>query len=204
MPKSLSKVQKHITKKKGKITHLHANSRDAQSLLRAGARDASVSKSEILRRRVNKPLVERVQFFQTALFPPPPEQITTNDAMDTQTENDANVQAKGNSGPLDVEATQALIVKFLARHDEERAELAATRRTGRPAGAREDALASNGKAERAEYDAGFWVPDLGDEKNLVALEEWNGRWIGLNIVKFVRVSRGGVVSASKWPPNAQS
>jgi Translation machinery-associated protein 16 len=55
MPKSLNKVQKHITKKKGKINALHVNSRDSKSLLRAGGRDQKVAKLASLREKANRP-----------------------------------------------------------------------------------------------------------------------------------------------------
>jgi len=54
MPKALSKVQKHITRKKGaRAQTLHANSRDAQMVLRAGARDQKLAKTVQLRARLN-------------------------------------------------------------------------------------------------------------------------------------------------------
>ena len=45
MPRSLSKVQKHVSKKRGgKPNALHENSRDAQRLRRAGAREDKLTK----------------------------------------------------------------------------------------------------------------------------------------------------------------
>jgi translation machinery-associated protein 16 len=44
MPKSLQKVQKHISKKRGVVDALHENSRDAKLLRRAGARDDRVAR----------------------------------------------------------------------------------------------------------------------------------------------------------------
>lgn len=44
MPKSLAKVQKHISKKRGAIEALHENSRDAKLLRRAGTRDDRVAR----------------------------------------------------------------------------------------------------------------------------------------------------------------
>lgn len=44
MPKSFSKVHKHIAKKRGAIDALHENSRDAKRLRRAGIRDDRVAR----------------------------------------------------------------------------------------------------------------------------------------------------------------
>jgi translation machinery-associated protein 16 len=39
MPKNLHKVQKKLSKKRGKLDSMHENSRDAKLLRRAGARE---------------------------------------------------------------------------------------------------------------------------------------------------------------------
>jgi hypothetical protein len=43
-----------------------------------------------------------------------------------------------------------------------------------------------------------------DLKNLEKLREWEGRWIGLNVLKFVRVFEDGRVIESNFPPRGQS
>lgn len=52
------------------------------------------------------------------------------------------------------------------------------------------------KQEEDEYKSGFEIPDLQDEKNVEALQEWTGEWnTMMSRIKFVRVARdGGVVS----------
>ena len=55
MPKSLAKVQKRITKKKGNSNSLHENSRDAQKLRRAGARSEKLDKLAAARAKANQP-----------------------------------------------------------------------------------------------------------------------------------------------------
>lgn len=55
MPKSLSKVQKHIAKKKGKNTALHENSRDSLRLQRAAARDDKLTRLASAREKQNRP-----------------------------------------------------------------------------------------------------------------------------------------------------
>ncbi len=56
MAHNLSKVQKKITKKKGRATSLHENSRDAQKLRRASARSDRLGKLSAARSKANGPL----------------------------------------------------------------------------------------------------------------------------------------------------
>ena len=58
MAKSLSKVQKKVTKKKGTTGALHENSRDAQRLRRAGARSEKLEKLAHARAKGKNPLCE--------------------------------------------------------------------------------------------------------------------------------------------------
>ena len=60
------------------------------------------------------------------------------------------------------------------------------------------------ETEEREYTAGYWIPDMGDEKNLEALREWSGEWENLNTVRFVRVKRDGGRRESCWPPKGES
>lgn len=55
MPRSLAKVQKKLSKKKGKISSLHENSRDAQKLRRAGARGEKLERLAAARAKANQP-----------------------------------------------------------------------------------------------------------------------------------------------------
>lgn len=56
MPKNLAKVQKKIAKKKGNVSSLHENSRDAKRLRRAGARSEKLEKLAAARGRATQPL----------------------------------------------------------------------------------------------------------------------------------------------------
>ena len=56
MPRSLRKVSKKVTKKKGKVDSLHENSRDAQLLRRAVAREDKLAKISALRAKSNEPI----------------------------------------------------------------------------------------------------------------------------------------------------
>lgn len=52
MPKSLQKVQKHISKKRGTVVDaLHENSRDAKLLRRAGSRDNRIARTSAIMSR---------------------------------------------------------------------------------------------------------------------------------------------------------
>ncbi|KXT09434.1 hypothetical protein AC579_2518 [Pseudocercospora musae] len=168
MPSKLSKVRKHVTKKKGaKIHALHENSRDAIRLRRAAARDERVSSTSSTKEKQNRPWLDRVAFFQANL----PETLH----------------------PLEIADTQTLIEQFLARHDEEVAALKAERRPGRPASTRQTLLEQQIKTEHAEYESGFWVPNMQDEEALQKLDVWNGSWLALAPLRFVRVDKAGGV-----------
>lgn len=179
MPSRLAKVQKHVKKKKGeKINALHENSRDAQRLRGARARDDRVARLSAVRDKANKQWIDRVVFFQERL----PETLH----------------------PLDVEKIQLLIEEYLRRNDDELEDLKLERRPGRPPSSRQNLLEQQVKAEEQEYESGFWIPNLQDEETLVKLDRWKGDWVGLGIMRFVRVSKNGVPKDSQFPPRGAS
>lgn len=179
MPSKLSKVQKHVTKKKGaKATSLHENSRDARRLRNAGARDDRVARLTSVREKANKLWIDRVAFFQDRL----PETLH----------------------PLEKEKIQALVQDYLARGDEELEKLKAERRTGRPASTRQTLLEQQRKMEEKEFESGFWMPNLQDEETLTRLDGWKGDWVGLGVMRFVRVGSEGMVQESSFPPRGAS
>lgn len=63
MPRTLQKVQKHISKKRGAANSLHENSRDAQRLRRAGARDDRLIRHTAISLKARQPYSS----FQTPL-----------------------------------------------------------------------------------------------------------------------------------------
>ncbi|KAK4612090.1 Translation machinery-associated protein 16 [Fulvia fulva] len=179
MPSKLSKVTKRVTKKKGtKINALHENSRDAQRLRRAGARDERVANMKSTKQKTNLPWLERVAFFQDRL----PETLH----------------------PLNVEEMKDLVAQFLQRHDEELNALKAERRPGRPASNRQSLLEQAVKAEAQEFVSGFWLPNLQDVETLQKLDEWKGLWLGLGSLRFLRVQKDGEVKESQFPPRGAS
>ncbi|MCJ1461887.1 hypothetical protein MMC07_000486 [Pseudocyphellaria aurata] len=178
MARSLAKVQKKISKKKRKINSLHENSRDSQKLRRAGARSEKLERVSAARAKVNKQHLDRVAFFQEA--------------------------AKVATGSMELDKIQILIQRFIARHDEEIEQLQSERRPGRPSSNREDLLRQKLATEDREYGAGFWLPDMEDDENLMLLRSWNGEWTSLSNFKYVRLTRAGVKSPSKFPPKGQS
>jgi len=91
---------------------------------------------------------------------------------------------------------QEAITQYINRNSDELTRLKSERRPGRPPSTREDLLNNMLKQEEDEYKSGFEIPDLQDEKNVEALQEWTGEWnTMMSRIKFVRVARdGGVVS----------
>ncbi|KAL5113223.1 translation machinery-associated protein 16 [Pleosporales sp. CAS-2024a] len=174
----LSKVTKHITKKKGKNPNLHEGSRDTQRLQRAAARDDKLNRLSSLREKQNRHYLLRIKSFQS---------YTTE-----------------HESPLSISEIQAMIEDYLGRDDEEVLKLKAERRPGRPASTRQTLLEQNQATEQGEYASGFWVPDLENRENLKKLKEWTGQWAGLATLKFARISREGVKKESSFPPKGLS
>lgn len=179
MPSKLAKVQKHVKKKKGaKITSLHENSRDAQRLRRAGNRDDRIQRLTALRGKVNKQWIDRIIFFYDHL----PETLH----------------------PLLIGEIQSLIDSYISRHDDEIDQLRAERRAGRPPSSRQTLLEQQRDSEKSEYESGFWLPNFQDEETLVKLNDWNGEWSGLGVLRFIRVDNQGVAKESQFPPRGAS
>lgn len=97
-----------------------------------------------------------------------------------------------------------MLFSYLNRDNEELLQLKAERRPGRPSSTKEDLLRQRVEVEEREYSAGYWIPDMGDEKNLAALKGWSGEWENLNILKFIRVTKGGKKAESSFPPKGKS
>ncbi|KAH6677433.1 translation machinery-associated protein 16 [Halenospora varia] len=179
MPKSLEKTRKKIAKKKGNITALHENSRDSQRLRRAQMRDDKLIRVASARRKGDQPLIVRAAYFR-----------------DIVKENDGK--------PLELEAIQSHITAFVGQHDEEFSTLKKERRPGRPASTREDLLRIKIAADEKEYETGFYLPDLTDADNIVFLERWDGAWSYLSTLKWVRITKSGLVQPAKFPPKGES
>lgn len=179
MPRSLNKVQKHISKKKGgKLNSLHENSRDARRLRAAGAREEKLSKIVDAATRSNKVYVDRIRWFRSAL--------------------------EGSSGVLSEDELQALTENFIAREDDLLAEAKAERRPGRPSSKVEERIIERKDAEERQWKAGFWIVDLRHAEDIEKLERWSGDWAGLNTLNFIRITRDGTIKASSFPPKGQS
>ncbi|OMP85872.1 Translation machinery-associated protein 16 [Diplodia seriata] len=182
MPKSLSKVTKQISKKRGsKSSALHEFSRDSRRLQAAGLRDEKILRAASERNKQNQPTLQRVHHFQ--LLAQAPEAPETFDAS----------------------SLQSAILAYLARTDDELAALKAARRPGRPPTAREQLLDQRVAVERKEFEnSGFYCPDVRDAATVEKLRAWDGEWVGCNALKFVRVTKAGEVRDSVWPPNGMS
>ncbi|KAJ5161096.1 hypothetical protein N7492_006488 [Penicillium capsulatum] len=178
MPRTLQKVHKHISKKRGVVNSLHENSRDAQRLRRAGARDDRLTRHAAISLKARQPYVERLQYFHDAVQP-----ITE---------------------PLSDAELADLVLKCINRDSEEIAQLQQERRKGRPPTRREEALKERTNTEEKEFKTGFWLPDLGDADVLAVLKHWNGDWSGLSSMKFIRLLQDGAKQTSSFPPKGMS
>lgn len=179
MARSLDKVQKRISKKRGgKPNALHENSRDARRLRQAGAREDKIARIATIAAKSNQVYVGRVAFFQDALSE---QEIPLTDAQ-----------------------LQGLVEQFIGREDEELAELKAAQRPGRPKSKAEENILARIDRETKEHKSGFWVPDARDEDSLDKLKRWGGQWGGLNTLKFVRPAKDGEIKVSSFSPKALS
>ncbi|GAM89320.1 hypothetical protein ANO11243_073570 [Dothideomycetidae sp. 11243] len=189
MPSSLHKVTKSITRKRqGKLGKssslyaLHENSRDAQRIRRAAARDDKVLRLEKGRRERDG----KFSFFGSMLAMLQPALFAATNSP--------------------TQRMHALVQLFISRHESELSSLTAERRPGRPKSARHLAVEQLVAEENNEYDAGFWTLDMRDEANVKLFEEWKGEWGALGQFKFVRVCRaaqdGEGVRESGFPPTA--
>ncbi|RDL31894.1 Uncharacterized protein BP5553_09296 [Venustampulla echinocandica] len=179
MPKSLEKTRKKIAKKRVNITALHENSRDSQRLRRAQMRDDRLARVASARKKGDQPLIVRAAFFREVVR-----------------ENDGN--------PLELPAIHSHIETFVHQHDEEFSALKKERRAGRPASTREDILRTKIAVDEKEYENGFYLPDLTDADNVVFLQRWDGDWSYLSTLKWVWISKAGIVKPAKFPPKGQS
>lgn len=179
MPRSLNKVQKHISKKRGgKPTSLHENSRDAQRLRRAGAREDKMNRILDAAARANKVYVDRVEWFRSAI--------------------------QGSEGSLTPDELHMLTVTFIGREDEELEAVKAERRPGRPPSKVEERIDDRKDVEEREFKSGFWLPDLRDQEGREKLDKWSGDWAGLNTLKVIRLTKDGTFKPSTFPPKGKS
>lgn len=191
----LSKVQKHITKKKGKNPNLHENSRDTKRLQSASARDDKLNRLAAIREKQNRPYCKTmpISLVCPRILTPPP--VLRTKAFQSYTLEHHNT--------LPLPEIQLLIEDYLGRDDEELSQLKAQRRPGRPPSTRETLLEHNRATEQAEYVSGFWIPEL-DEENLKRLKLWDGKWASLNTIRFSRITKDGRKLESSFPPKGLS
>lgn len=220
MPKSMHKVQKHISKKKGALEAMHENSRDAKLLRRAGARDDRVARVSAsmtrgrqsygnctpgfiyLESSINPSnIVDRITFFQEAI-PEGATPFSDKDLSDLVT----RFAHAGAILFLQFERTLTFIFldRFINRSVPEIEQEKNERRKGRPPSKREEALVQRTEVEDKEFKTGFWMPDLTQEGVVLALSKWNGNWSGLSTMKFIRLTKDGEKQASTFPPKGLS
>lgn len=178
MAKSLQKVHKQISKKRGVVDALHENSRDARRLRRAGARDDKLARVASVTAKARQSYVDRVAFFQE----------NTKDISSSLTDSEL----------------AEIVNKFINRSVPEIEQLRQERRKGRPPSKREEALSQRTDMENKEFKTGFWAPDLTQEEVLKNLALWNGDWSSLSRIKFIRLTTDGTKHPSNFPPKGLS
>ncbi|CAK7272119.1 translation machinery-associated protein 16 [Sporothrix epigloea] len=176
MQRTLEKTRKQIVKKKGPMGTVHEGSRDSRRLRKALARDGRLGKLATNRKKQEQPLVDRASFFQESI-------------------RETGIEV------FDTEQFLAAVKSFVHQHDEEMDELKQARRPGRPASMREDTLKVKVAALEKEFQNGFLAPDLTSKDNVALLELWDGTWLHLNSLHWVRVTDAGSLRSATFPPN---
>ncbi|RMJ25610.1 Translation machinery-associated protein [Aspergillus sp. HF37] len=151
MARTYQKVHKHVSKKKGAVEALHENSRDANRIRRAAARDDRVARVNATMSRGRDLYIQRIGYFQ---------------------ENTPD------SGAFSDEDMMELVRSYINRGAPEIEQLQSERRKGRPPGKREEALIQRTEAENKELRTGFWVPDITQDDVVERLKVWKGDWLG--------------------------
>jgi translation machinery-associated protein 16 len=159
---SLSKVQKNIQKSKGAM---HPKGRKFKQLNRATLRENKINRRKVDHVERKEHEMQRVLFFKEAV----------------------NSRPDQNFFPLD--ELKLIIEMFLSRDDDEIEELQSKRKKNRPPTNRLLLLENKRKAELAEYESGYLIPNVNDPSSLEFLRAWNGTSGGVNQVKNIRISK---------------
>ncbi|PGH19298.1 hypothetical protein AJ80_04051 [Polytolypa hystricis UAMH7299] len=178
MVKNLYKVQKKISRKRGKVEGLHEHSRDAKALRKASGREDKLARAASGMSRERQSFVDRVSFFQAAI----------GDDLRILSDDDM------------IE----LITRYLSRFNEELEQLQQEQRKGRPPSKREEVISQKRDLEAKEFATGLWLPDMGQEDNVKRLKAWNRDWSAMSAIAFIRLSSERAKKPSSFPPKALS
>ncbi|XBW37440.1 hypothetical protein QEN19_003021 [Hanseniaspora menglaensis] len=162
--KTLAKVTKSIGNNKHKV---HPRGRKLQQLERATLRDQQLEKKK--RQHADNKTVELLRYTYIQ------ELIKSDDLIEETT--------------FSREDIAKFVELFIARDDEELAELKKNKRSNRPPTNRQLLLEQRKKAENQEFNIGFLAPDLTDVESVEGLRTWNGTFGSLNQVKKFRLKR---------------
>ena len=106
--------------------------------------------------------------------------------------------------PLPTETVLEFVSEYVGRSKDELEEMQAARQHRKSASAREINMRQQMENEVREFESGYWIPDLSSQENLEKLKNWNGEWVGMNVMKFVRVKKAGEIRSSSFPPKGNS
>ncbi|CAI4785757.1 BGN_3a_G0051290.mRNA.1.CDS.1 [Saccharomyces cerevisiae] len=166
--KSLSKLQKNLSKK-GKNITVHPKGRKYEKLVRATMREDKIAAKKKLHQDKRVHELARVKFMQD---------VVNSDTFKGQ--------------PIfDHAHTREFIQSFIERDDTELDELKKKRRSNRPPSNRQVLLQQRRDKELKEFKAGFLCPDLSDAKNMEFLRNWNGTFGLLNTLRLIRINDKG-------------
>ncbi|KAK9248754.1 translation machinery-associated protein 16 [Lipomyces tetrasporus] len=163
--KSLKKVEQKLKKRSA----VHPKARKFKQLNKASLREAKINKRKQEREMTRDAQVLRMKFIRAAVDRP------QNMTKEVFTEDEIKI----------------IIQEFISRDDAELEQLKSTRRPGRPASARQDALQTRRDFEVSEFSTGFYMPDLLDKQTVELFREWNLEHSGIGLLKFIRIAKEG-------------
>lgn len=81
------------------------------------------------------------------------------------------------------------VKEYLARNDEELAQIEENRRPGRPLSSKQQLQLEKRKHEEHVFDTGYRIPDVSDKLTVERLRGWNGTSGSLSSWKFILITR---------------
>ncbi|QSL64475.1 hypothetical protein MERGE_001776 [Pneumocystis wakefieldiae] len=160
MPKVLS--LRKIQRKK-KVDSTHPRSRKARQIQRSIDREDRLKKERKIREKRRDIQVSRSIYFKS-------------------------VVELENIKKLSLEELNKLIERYIHRNDSKMEDSSSSDLHPRHS-SKKEALKQVFYNEQDEYKNGFYVPDLTDQENVLALKNWTGNYNDLHTLKFILVKK---------------
>lgn len=159
---SLNKVSKNVAKSTGQM---HVKGRKFKQLNRATLREQKLMQKKVKHQEQKDHELFVIKHFQDQVLAHSDKEVFLLDDM------------------------KAFLEVYLARFDEEIADLQKEKRAGRPVSSRQKILQEKKKHEQHVYETGFKVVNIADKKTVERLKLWNGSNGGVTVMDFVHIHK---------------